>query len=135
MSKENIRKWVDALRSGEYKQTTGRLRGDVGFCCLGVACDLYGKEHGEPWVGEGEFMRRIDMPSQAVADWLGVGEPNPVLARLESDDWEDPDAGYTVTPGGDRESDGIGLRASELNDDYGWTFDQIASAIEATYLT
>lgn len=40
------RQWVDALRSGEYEQTTNvlcRLNEDdepVGFCCLGVACDL-----------------------------------------------------------------------------------------------
>ncbi len=41
----NIKKiWLKALRSGEYEQTTTRLcrpRSDgVGFCCLGVLCDL-----------------------------------------------------------------------------------------------
>ena len=34
------KKWVKALRSGEYRQTKGRLirrdKGKVGFCCLGV---------------------------------------------------------------------------------------------------
>ena len=44
MSTEEARAlWVKALRSGEYKQTTGQLRKDDGYCCLGVACDLYGK--------------------------------------------------------------------------------------------
>ena len=44
MSTEEARAlWVKALRSGEYKQTTGQLRKDDGHCCLGVACDLYGK--------------------------------------------------------------------------------------------
>lgn len=33
-------KWVEALRSGEYKQTQGRLRDSDSFCCLGVLCDL-----------------------------------------------------------------------------------------------
>jgi hypothetical protein len=33
-------KWLEALRSGKYKQTTGVLRSAEGFCCLGVACDL-----------------------------------------------------------------------------------------------
>lgn len=35
-------KWVDALRSGEYKQGAGRLRysDDNSFCCLGVLCEL-----------------------------------------------------------------------------------------------
>lgn len=31
---------VAALRSGKYKQGRGHLRGDDGFCCLGVACDV-----------------------------------------------------------------------------------------------
>lgn len=33
-------RWVRALRSGDYKQTKGRLRTESGFCCLGVLCDL-----------------------------------------------------------------------------------------------
>lgn len=43
--------WLTALRSGEYKQTGGTLKGrtldddgyatgPVGFCCLGVLCDV-----------------------------------------------------------------------------------------------
>jgi hypothetical protein len=45
--------WLDALRSGEYEQTRGRLRRgmpldpedlddgyNAGYCCLGVLCDL-----------------------------------------------------------------------------------------------
>jgi hypothetical protein len=35
------KKWVAALRSGEYEQGVGKLRSlDNKFCCLGVACDL-----------------------------------------------------------------------------------------------
>ena len=45
MNKEIKDKWVTALRSGKYKQTTGALRrvtadGESGFCCLGVLCDV-----------------------------------------------------------------------------------------------
>lgn len=38
-NKARLRQWVKALRSGKYKQDTGRL-GDAktGYCCLGVAC-------------------------------------------------------------------------------------------------
>lgn len=32
--------WVAALRSGKYKQTSGRLRHAGGFCCLGVLCEV-----------------------------------------------------------------------------------------------
>jgi hypothetical protein len=35
------RDWVDALLSGNYKQTQKHLRDSNGFCCLGVACDVY----------------------------------------------------------------------------------------------
>lgn len=34
--------WIDALRSGRFAQTTGGLRDDTGFCCLGVAADILG---------------------------------------------------------------------------------------------
>lgn len=37
---DNAKNWVKALRSGEYKQTTGALHNQDGFCCLGVACEL-----------------------------------------------------------------------------------------------
>lgn len=45
-------RWVKALRSGRYRQTKGELSGDVlvdgttdkyerGYCCLGVAVDVF----------------------------------------------------------------------------------------------
>jgi hypothetical protein len=43
--KESVKKkWLQALRSGKYKQTTACLQDEAGFCCLGVLCDLYAKE-------------------------------------------------------------------------------------------
>lgn len=40
-----INTWLDALRGGGFIQTKNRLRDKAGFCCLGVACDLYAQEH------------------------------------------------------------------------------------------
>ena len=41
--KEQVAKtWVEALRSGDYKQTTGVLYDGKGYCCLGVLCCLMG---------------------------------------------------------------------------------------------
>jgi len=40
-TKNQIQKWVLALRSGEYSQTTGKLQDEQGYCCLGVACDVF----------------------------------------------------------------------------------------------
>jgi len=35
---EPIKLWIEDLRSGEYKQTSGTLENNKGFCCLGVGC-------------------------------------------------------------------------------------------------
>lgn len=50
---DNAKKWVEALRSGKYQQTTGALHRvreseglPKGYCCLGVACDLFAEELG-----------------------------------------------------------------------------------------
>lgn len=41
MNAELKAKWVEALRSGKYKQTQGVLRSSANhFCCLGVLCDI-----------------------------------------------------------------------------------------------
>jgi hypothetical protein len=34
------RDWIDALRSGKYKQTRSKLCNKDGFCCLGVLADV-----------------------------------------------------------------------------------------------
>lgn len=49
MRKAVKKKWLEALRSGEYKQgkrTLRRIEADGGYsyCCLGVLCDLAVKE-------------------------------------------------------------------------------------------
>lgn len=71
---EHAKKWVEYLRSGIYKQTTGKLRGAKGFCCLGVACDLYAKENDVEWDGQ-EFMGSFDALPEAVRKWLGLSTP------------------------------------------------------------
>ncbi len=53
------RKWIEALRSGKYRQGRRELakaigNGCWGFCCLGVACDLHARENGTPWTRHGE---------------------------------------------------------------------------------
>jgi hypothetical protein len=42
-TKEHRRLWVEALRSGKYKQGQSVLRNpDNAMCCLGVACEISG---------------------------------------------------------------------------------------------
>lgn len=42
LSKYTKRKWINALRSGKFKQgEVGRLKDDKGgYCCLGVLCEI-----------------------------------------------------------------------------------------------
>lgn len=45
MPRELKQKWLDALRSGKYAQGQNRLRtNDDKYCCIGVLCDVMGKE-------------------------------------------------------------------------------------------
>lgn len=43
MNKKLKAKWVAALRSGEYRQTTGCLKEGDCYCCLGVLAEVAGK--------------------------------------------------------------------------------------------
>jgi hypothetical protein len=79
MNQEIKAKWIAALRSGEYKQGRGHLKGaQDDFCCLGVLCDLYATEVGGYWAirdsvaGEKEPYHTFMMNdrSQEVADFL-----------------------------------------------------------------
>jgi hypothetical protein len=77
MNPQIKQKWLSALRSGEYQQGRCYLRTNSGFCCLGVLCDLYGKEHNVEWelVGAGTYYEFQDEPELlplSVAEWAGV---------------------------------------------------------------
>ena len=47
MNKEIKKLWLEALRSGEYKQGQGQLHNikEGTFCCLGVLCDIIDKNN------------------------------------------------------------------------------------------
>lgn len=115
-NRENIRKWVDALRSGEYRQGYGRLRSDGSnaYCCLGVACDVsgVGRWTGSLYETDGEMPWGVS----------GLELPNPVVRWLGLDD-RDP---YMESAGGDS--------LSSLNDSENWDFDKIADLLESEYL-
>jgi len=77
MNPQIKQKWVDALRSGEYQQTQNYLRKEDGFCCLGVLCDLYGKENNVEWnlANNGhnyEFQEFESYLPSSVRKWAGV---------------------------------------------------------------
>jgi len=40
MNQAMKKRWVKALRRGNYKQQTGVLQNQLGYCCLGVLADI-----------------------------------------------------------------------------------------------
>lgn len=120
-NKENIKKWVDALRSGKYQQIIGRLgSADKNeYCCLGVACEV-ALQNGLP-IRKGTCDESVTyddsglhMP-QSVVNWLGLkfeDDSNPLLTK-----------------------DSKRHHATALNDTNRYNFNTIADWIEATYLS
>lgn len=117
--KANVRKWVVALRSGEYEQGRGQLLDEHNrMCCLGVACAVYMDETGRgKWTDPNDdgfmyFMTEhggrnaISLPFE-VREWLGMMDDDPALS---------------------------GGRRATMQNDGGTSFEEIADAIEETYL-
>lgn len=75
MKRSIARKWAAALASGEYKQTTGKLREGDTFCCLGVLCNLHAQEHPEIAAEEkhkGLYLGAdVELPA-LVQEWAGM---------------------------------------------------------------
>ena len=121
-NKTNLRAWVAALRSGEYKQGKNRLLDLTNntYCCLGVASAL-AAEAGvvECLTSEdGDVARFGAIPDGGhlcpeVREWLGTGDAlDPVILDT-----------HPLNHG----------CASWLNDIGQYTFAEIADAIEHTY--
>lgn len=105
----NQQAWVDALRSGQYKQTKYRLQDESGYCCLGVACRIADKA-GVPTDkrDDGTILGGSLIYQPDVKAWLGLID----------------DSGAYITKDGDG-------RLTVLNDCLGKTFSEIADIIEA----
>src|SRR5579859_8070392 len=110
---KNVRLWLDALRSGEFKQGREHLRVEkgskFGYCCLGVACVIYQRETDDPVP---ELLADTLLP-QRVADWLGLAS---TMGKFDS----------PIYHGNDQAND-----LTELNDDAKYSFKKIADFIES----
>jgi hypothetical protein len=126
MNPEIKSKWIAALRSGQYEQARGGLmrilhrnfetgKIGVGFCCLGVLCDLASQESVCRW----QDMEAVTIDMFGRSNFNGDSLPAPVAewAGLKE---SDPEVGYHAEV----------ARLSELNDSYRLTFSQIADVIE-----
>ncbi len=85
IQKKRVAALVAALRSGRYKQGKNQLRRGDRFCCLGVACDLYGKATKTQWkvnrFGDPIMLKSAGMLPFEVRDWFGLDSCDPVLGR------------------------------------------------------
>lgn len=112
MNPDIKQRWIEALRSGDYKQGISGLRGENSFCCLGVLCDLHSIETGTPWA-----------LSDDAPFYLGEASylPAPVAQWAECDFYPTtPAPKFAVT---------IEMGLAELNDN-GTSFEEIADLIE-----
>jgi len=86
MNPEIKARWVAALRSGEYKKTTGKLRAKGGFCCLGVLCNLHAQDHPEIAAKQkkkGEYMGQAELLPWTVRDWAGLSSSGGGQVRID----------------------------------------------------
>ncbi|NJO64367.1 MAG: hypothetical protein HC836_41225 [Richelia sp. RM2_1_2] len=129
MNQEVKKRWVEALRSGKYKQGEQCLTqidddGQRLYCCLGVLCDLAAKELPDLEKGEKEVhleMRgkpvkavmygtenEVSILPRKVIEWAGLSDPNPRVKTNNENKF----------------------MLSELNDSMKYKFNQIADLIE-----
>ena len=106
--------WIKALRSGEYKQTKECLNDGVGYCCLGVLCDIYQKQHPD------------------TSSWINATNPREFQVRGFDEHEYEVDTTYPPLLVGKwaglEYKDMVAL--GELNDDRCFTFNQIADIVE-----
>jgi len=137
--KQNImKKWINALRSGKYKQGTETLKqynskGNAQHCCLGVLCELYNQEmkknkkktlpekvyNNDFPYGYTRFGNKLDYLPKEVMNWAGMKNS---MGEF-----------YTgITWFGDYEVEKIRESLADLNDN-GKKFKTIANIIEKNW--
>lgn len=115
MKEEIKKKWLKALRSGEYIQGKSYLRKiDNTYCCLGVLCDLYVKEG----LGEWKETDVAEDPCWSVLSATGYLPGDVAL-------W----AGVESQTGWITLKDGQRVSLTGMNDG-GYSFEKIAQKIE-----
>tara|TARA_R110002012_G_scaffold25715_4_gene84720 strand:- start:2258 stop:2629 length:372 start_codon:yes stop_codon:yes gene_type:complete len=123
MKKSDVKKWIKALRSGDYLQVQERLYevneidGTTAYCCLGVACDLLVDDY---WIGHRGH--RGEWSIGAFKKWeTSTGTLNSaILPTPEMVDSMGLDIEYVKD-------------LADLNDQ-GWSFAKIADKIERDLL-
>ena len=117
MNREIKRQWIDALRSGDYKQNNSSLlKNKDGFDALGVLCDLhrrFSKKKGWEPKGKRHFTYHgmYYVLPECVIKWAGIPDTN----------WDPHQVGIMYK--------GVATTVAEIEDIYNLSFDEIADQI------
>jgi len=125
MTNEQVKQWTDALRSGEYKQGKGALCNVNGFCCLGVLCDLHGLSY-KKFSAINTLTYFHKSKSKASIDFLPLDFANELSLNNRGNPTD-----FLKTYNLGLAPHLTGRSLSELNDEEGVTFEEIADVIEA----
>lgn len=127
INKELVRNWVKVLRSGEYLQAIGKLRNGIGYCCLGVACEI---SQAGAWDSDAYVVSNVGddkvLPLPMV-ELYGFGDRDPMVPVSVARKFVSAEV-----VGAHHQWEMVTL--SYLND-HGATFADIANIIEAVCLT
>lgn len=123
MNPEVKAQWLEALRSGKYRQATGVLQrvnvanpqDPKGFCCLGVLCDISGKGRWEAPENDGR--------QAATFNVTGSDETATACLPTSVAQWAEFNDLVCVDIGGK-------IATLDSHNDTGASFEQIADAIE-----
>ena len=110
MTLEQKSRWVAALRSGLYAQTTCALRDKNGYCCLGVYCDISGLGGWTVHNNEFTFGNDEDANSAVVPDYMSHYSLTFVPDLLDRNEFK--------------------VEWATLNDENNLSFNQIADLVE-----
>lgn len=124
MNAEIKRQWIADLRSGEFTQGRTYLHEGDKMCCLGVLChraaEAGATEKTNPHFSVVRYGNSESLLPGEVVAWAEISER---VDNPNTDGFLDGHAYVKV------DKDLVAL--VELNDNLGWTFDQIADALEA----
>lgn len=138
-----IRLWIDELESGKYTQGQGFLAqknntDGADYCCLGILCEAAVRE---AVIVPAEYVNELfpddDQAPKVVAQYgTQTGSlPHPVSEWAGVMDF-DPEVTINVPADeiGEDEPSTIRLTLAELNDEWGYSFTDIANVLRANFL-
>lgn len=103
-----LKKWIAALDSGEYKQGKSEMQGYKGYCCLGVGCKVIIPKMKQQLDFNGRLIGTHPISQRHAPKWL---------ININSD--------FTYK---------TGQSLIGLNDIEGYTFSEIATLLELVYI-